>query len=187
MPLMGQTLDSDPVTSPRSAHISGVLCSSSKSCLDSVVVELNDCLEHTRSLFTDVPTSGAWDFGDQAAHVQTLEQPPHCGAMTTTFPGIVGCPEEQHANVGVAKAPYQMVAVQHRPEQLHIRTSGRVEARITATGNHIRLGELLDLSISGCRVVTWSSGDRSSGDTMSRLRSRFSGGAKGSESPWGYR
>src|SRR5450755_3274841 len=117
------------------------------------MVQLHYGSEHAMSVPTDVPAPTAWHLDDEAAHMQPPEQPPHRGSLALALSWIFGRSIEDRADVGVAEAMHQMVAVQCLPEQCHVRETGGVEAGITPTAHNHRLSELLDLPIGGCRVV----------------------------------
>src|SRR5437763_17126071 len=103
------------------------------------MIQLQDGPEHALSLSTDVPAPTVWHLGDEAAHMQPLQQPPHRRSLALALAGIFGRSVEDRADVAVAEAMHQVVAVQDRPEQRHIRATGWVEAGITPTGHDHRL------------------------------------------------
>ena len=52
---------------------------------------------------------------------KSLQHPTHCVALATTFRGILGRSVQRLADVGVAEATHQVVAIQDGLEQLHVR------------------------------------------------------------------
>ena len=73
------------------------------------------------AFLADVPPMAVRHLRDQSPHVQSLQHPTDRVALTTAFAGILGRSVQRLADVGVAEAPQQMVAIEHRLEQPHVR------------------------------------------------------------------
>jgi len=74
--------------------------------------------EHLVAFAADQPLSAVRDFHDQPAYVQSLQHSTYRVAPATAFPGFVDRFIQRFPDVGVAESTHQVVAIQHRTEQL---------------------------------------------------------------------
>src|ERR1700722_15338684 len=95
--------------------------------------------------FGDSPTSSTRDFRHPLTVMEAFQQSADRGALTRC--GRSGGTEQRGANVLVAKAACQMVAVQNGCEQADILSPCRIEAGGTAVRHPLRLGELPQLLV----------------------------------------
>src|ERR1700693_1546935 len=99
----------------------------------------------------DTPATRTRNLRQELARVQTLEKSSHRRAATGRILGVGA--EQRAANVAIAKATGDVIAVENGGEQLDVLAMGRIEARQTAAGHHLRFGELTQLLVGGSGVV----------------------------------
>ncbi len=72
------------------------------------------------AMFGDPPTPRARDFRHQVTHVQPFEQPPYRRTGPTFLSNLLEDPEQWRADVAVAEATRNVVAIQHCLERLSV-------------------------------------------------------------------
>jgi hypothetical protein len=112
------------ITAP-CAHLFGRLCRSTQCRWDSIMIQAYDGPKHLMALAADVPPMAVRHLRDQAPHVQPLQHPADRMALATVFSDVLGRSVQRHSDLGVAEATQQVVAIQHRLEQAHVRRAGR--------------------------------------------------------------
>src|SRR3954452_24776057 len=94
---------------------------------DSVMIQAYDRSKNLVASRTDLPSMAPRHLHDQASHVQSLEHPTDRMALASSLAVILVRSVQGFANLGVAEAPQQVLAIQHRLEQAHVRGAGGVE------------------------------------------------------------
>ena len=79
------------------------------------MIQAHDRPKHLVAFPADVPPMAVRHLHDQAAHVQPLQHPTDRVALATAFPVILGRSVQRRADVGVAEAPQQVLAVRAPP------------------------------------------------------------------------
>src|SRR5882757_5647506 len=92
------------------------------------------------------PASGPRNLRNQLPVVQAFDQTTNCGALLMRSGRSVA--EQCGADVLVAKAPRDVVAIEDRREQANVRAAGRVEAGGTPFVHAFGFGELAQLLVS---------------------------------------
>src|ERR1700730_1802739 len=87
------------------------------------------------------PTACSRDLGEQPAQVQALEKSAHRGTVPAGFLVAGGRLVQGRADVLVAEALGDVVAVQDCGKQLEVLSAGRVEAGVVAVVDFFGLGE----------------------------------------------
>src|SRR4029077_15937729 len=114
---------------------------------DSLMLQEYARPKHLIAFPADVPPMAVRHLHDQPSYVQSLQHPTDRVALTTAFADVLDRSVQRRSDVGVAEAPEQVVAIQHRLEQLHVPGAGRVEPGMATAGDHHRLGQFRDLTI----------------------------------------
>src|SRR5437870_2290296 len=99
------------------AHPFGELCRSTDGQRDSIMIQAHYGSKHLMAFRTDVPAMAVRHFQDQASYVQSLQHPTDRVALTRAFADILDRSVERLSDVGVAKTPKQVIAIEHRLEQ----------------------------------------------------------------------
>src|SRR5690242_4422155 len=98
------------------------------------MIKTHDGSQQALAGFGHTPAARPGDLGNQAAHVETLEQAPDGGAVAAPQQGVGCLAVQQTANVRVAKAVQEVFAAEYGLKEAHVATAGRVESGIGAPG-----------------------------------------------------
>ena len=99
------------------------------------MIEAHDRPKNLVALAADIPAMAARHFHNQASHVQSLEHPTDRVALTPPLAGILNRSVQRFTDLGIAEAPQQVLAIEHRSEQAHVRGAGWVEPGVAAAAD----------------------------------------------------
>ena len=104
-------------------------------------------------MLRDAPASCARDLGHQMADVESFEEASYGRTGAPLLGRLQRCAEQGLPDVAVAKAPRDVVAIQHYHEQPHVFAPCGIETSVTAPLDDLGLGKLPEFLVGGRRIV----------------------------------
>jgi hypothetical protein len=83
-----------------------------------MIVELDQGAEQLLAACRDTPAACVGDLGQQAAEMQAFQQACHFACLSAALIGTEVLAPQGLADLSVGESPQQVVAREHRPEQL---------------------------------------------------------------------
>src|SRR5262245_50326667 len=116
------------------------------------VVKLNDPPQQLPAVIRHAPAATARDLGHQMADVESFQQAPHRRARSALVGRLEEPPKQRLADVAVAKASRDVIAIQDCPEQPHVVPARWVETCVAPPFDELGLDQLPQSRVGWRRI-----------------------------------
>jgi len=133
-----------------------------------MIVQLDQRAEHLLAARRHAPAACVRDLGQQAAEMQTLQQPRHFAGLSAALIGAGMLAPQGLADLSVVESAQQVVAREHGPEQLGVVGTSRIETRV---GAFFPCLNFVTLDFVKCDICWYAGAGSSTTERASRYRS----------------